>query len=240
MSRINALYVRVSTLDQTGGMESQIRALKTFCERNEIKEYEIFTDEGISGAVENRPALNRLMDMVEKNQIEQVIVFSFSRFARSTSHLLKALSKFKEKNVRFNSITESLDTNTPLGVALFTILGALAQLERELIRERVKAGLVNARAKGRLIGRKKLRDSDLIRKLLKSGISYRQCAAIAKCSHGSIHAEKLAMKKEAAQAKELLEKSQPLMPPNESKTTKSDNDSDPTPPSPTRPHLKLV
>ncbi len=127
MSRINALYVRVSTLDQTGGMESQIRARKTLCERNDIKEYEIFfTDEGISGAVENRPALNRLMDMVEKNQIEQVIVFSFSRFARSTSHLLKVLSKFKEKNVRFNSITESLDTNTPMGVVLFTILGALA------------------------------------------------------------------------------------------------------------------
>jgi len=127
-----------------------------------------------------------------------------------------------------------------LGIALFTILGALAQLERELIRERVKAGLANARAKGRLIGRKKLRDSDLIRKLLKSGISYRQCATIAKCSHGSIHAEKLAMKKEETLMKELLEKSQASTQPTEIKSTDSDNDPDPTPPSPTRPYLKLV
>lgn len=95
--------------------------LKFFCERNEVKDYAIFTDEGVSGAVENRPALNRLMDMVEKDQIEQVIVFSFSRFARSTSHLLKALSKFKEKSVRFNSITESLDANTPLGIILLSV-----------------------------------------------------------------------------------------------------------------------
>lgn len=175
------------------------------------------------------------MNMVEKDQVEQVIVFSFSRFARSTSHLLKALSKFKERSVRFNSITESLDTNTPLGIALFTILGALAQLKRELIRERVKAGLANARAKGRQIGRKKLRDSDLIRKLLKSGISYKQCAIIAKCSHGSIHAEKLAMKKEEETIKEQLPS------PDSTKDHSPENDpDDPSPTPPSRPHLKLV
>lgn len=93
------------------------------------------------------------MAAVEAGGAEQVVVFSFSRFARSVSHLLKALQKFKEKNVRFYSITEALDTNSPMGMALFIILGALAQLERELIRERVIAGLKNARAKGKIIGR---------------------------------------------------------------------------------------
>ncbi|MFZ4403730.1 MAG: recombinase family protein [Pseudobdellovibrionaceae bacterium] len=121
--RINAIYCRVSTDTQQTGLESQIRALKDWCFRNQITEYELFADEGVSGAKESRPALNRLMAMVETDEVEQIIVFSFSRFARSTSHLLKGLKIFKEKNTRFISITESIDTNSPLGVALYTILG---------------------------------------------------------------------------------------------------------------------
>ena len=194
--RINALYCRVSTDGQQTGLESQIRALKDWCVRNQISEYELFADEGISGAKESRPALNRLMDMVERNEVEQVIVFSFSRFARSTSHLLKGLKTFKEKNTRFISITESIDTNSPLGVALYTILGALAQLEREMIIERVRAGMANAKAKGKRIGRVKKRNSVLIRSLLEAKLSYREIARIAKCSHGSVHAELVAYKKE--------------------------------------------
>ena len=194
--RINALYCRVSTDGQQTGLESQIRALKDWCNRNLIAEYEIFADEGISGAKESRPALNRLMTMVENNQVEQVIVFSFSRFARSTSHLLKGLKIFKDKNTRFISITESIDTNSPLGVALYTILGALAQLEREMIIERVRAGMANAKAKGKRIGRVKKRNSTLIRSLLEAKLSYREIARIAKCSHGSVHAELVAMNKE--------------------------------------------
>lgn len=196
------LYVRVSTDNQQGGLESQIRALKDWCVRNQVQEYELFTDEGISGAKESRPALNRLMAMVEDKEVEQVIVFSFSRFARSTSHLLKGLKTFKECDTRFISITESIDTNSPLGVALYTILGALAQLEREMIVERVRAGMANAKAKGRRIGRVKKRNSLLIRSLAEAQLSYREIARIAKCSHGSVHAELVAMRKE----KELREK----------------------------------
>ena len=128
--RINALYCRVSTDGQQTGLESQIRALKEWCFRNQIADYELFADEGISGAKESRPSLNRLMEMVENNQVEQVIVFSFSRFARSTSHLLKGLKTFKEKNTRFISITESIDTNSPLGVALYTLTGQSIPLIR--------------------------------------------------------------------------------------------------------------
>jgi DNA invertase Pin-like site-specific DNA recombinase len=201
-NRINALYCRVSTDTQQTGLESQIRALKDWCVRNQISDYELFADEGISGAKENRPALNKLMTMVENDQVEQIIVFSFSRFARSTSHLLKGLQKFKEKNTRFISITESIDTNSPLGLALYTILGALAQLEREMICERVRAGMANARAKGKIIGRTKKRNSVLIRSLIEAKLSYREIARIAKCSHGSVHAELVAFRKE----KEAAEK----------------------------------
>lgn len=130
------------------------------------------------------------MERVEKEEIDQVIVFSFSRFARSVSHLLKALQKFKDKKVRFNSITEALDTNSPMGMALFLILGALAQLERELIRERVISGLKNARAKGKRLGRERKRNDVLIHSLLDAGMSFRAIATIAKCSHGSVSASK--------------------------------------------------
>jgi DNA invertase Pin-like site-specific DNA recombinase len=210
MSKVVCLYCRVSTTDQVSGMESQIRALKDWCFRNGIKNYELFCDEGISGAKENRPALNRMMTMVEAKQVEQVIVFSFSRFARSTSHLLKALKTFKEYDTRFTSITEAIDTNSPLGIALYTILGALAQLEREMICERVKAGMANAKAKGKRIGRIRKRNSPLIRHLLDAGLSFREIARIAKASHGSVWAEKqeyLKEKKEAEKRRqEELEK----------------------------------
>ena len=202
MEKRVACYARVSTDMQTGGMESQIRVLKTYCEQNKITEVEFYTDEGISGTKSSRPALDRMMAAVEADEISSVVVYSFSRFARSTTHLLNALQKFKSKGVHFTSISERIDTNTAIGVAIFSILASIAQLERDLISDRVRIGLQNARAKGKLIGRKKLRDSDLIRKLIKSGLTYRAISTIAKCSHGSVHAEVVSMKKEEALKKQ--------------------------------------
>ncbi len=115
MSKIVAAYVRVSTMDQVSGAESQTRALTDWCHKNGITNFEIFADHGISGAKESRPALNQLMERVAASEVEQVVVFAFSRFARSTTHLLKALEFFRSKSVRFQSITESLDTNSPYG-----------------------------------------------------------------------------------------------------------------------------
>ena len=89
MIKLTGIYVRVSTTDQVGGMESQIRALGEWCKVNAVTNFEFFTDEGFSGAKESRPALNRLMQAMEEDRLEQVVVFSFSRFARSTTHLLK-------------------------------------------------------------------------------------------------------------------------------------------------------
>jgi len=181
---------------QDTGLESQVRVLRLYCEQNGITNVEFYTDNGISGTKSSRPALDQMMASVERGELSMVVVHSFSRFARSTTHLLNALTRFKQKGVHFVSISERIDTNSAVGVAIFSILAAIAQLERDLIASRVKIGLENARAKGRQIGRKKMRDSDLIRKLLKSGMSFRQVSSIAACSHGSVSAEKKAMLKD--------------------------------------------
>ena len=199
-----ALYARTSTLDQSTGLESQVRVLRQYCEQNGITNYELFSNGGISGTKANRPALDQMMAAVERDEVSAVVVHSFSRFARSTTHLLSALTRFKEKGVQFVSISERIDTSSAIGVAIFSILAAIAQLERDLIASRVKIGLENARAKGKLIGRRKMRDSDLIRKLLKAGMSYRQISIVSRCSHGSVSAERAAMKREEAELKRKL------------------------------------
>lgn len=199
-----ACYARVSTADQSTGLESQLRVLKQYCESNNIVNPEFFADEGISGTKASRPALDRMMAAVENDEISAVVVYSFSRFARSTTHLLQALQVFKRKGVHFISLTEKIDTNSAVGLAIFSILAAISQLERDLIADRVRVGLSNVRAKGKLIGRKKMRDSDLIRKLLKAGMSYRNISIVAKCSHGSVSAERAAMKREEEENKRKL------------------------------------
>jgi len=99
-------YARVSTVDQATGMESQVRVLKQYCEQNNITNVELFTAKGISGTKSSRPALDRMMTAVDADEISSVVVYSFSRFARSTTDLLNALQVFKKKNVHFVSLTE--------------------------------------------------------------------------------------------------------------------------------------
>ncbi len=197
MAKKIALYCRVSTGNQSTGLEAQVRALRDYCIRNNISDYILYEDENQSGVKQSRPALDRMMKDVRDGMIEKVIVYSFSRYARSVTHLLRALEEFKKMDVGFVSTTENIDTNTPLGSAIFAILGAVAQLERDLIAERVRNGLANAKAKGIHIGRVKERDSDLIRKLRASGMTFRDVARIAKCSTGAVSAEMRAMKAEA-------------------------------------------
>ena len=201
MTKKICLYARVSTDQQATGLESQVRAMREYCRLNNIKEAELFTDENQSGAKASRPALDRMMAMVAAGEVEKVISYSLSRLGRSTTHLLKLMDEMNRHDTKFVSLSERLETETPAGRMIFTVLAAVSQLERELIAERVRNGLANARAKGRQIGRKKLRDSALIRSLLKSGMSFRQVSVIAKCSHGSVSAEKSALRKEMEAAK---------------------------------------
>ncbi len=188
-----ALYVRTSTDKQAKGLESQLRSLKEFCRSKEILNYEIYQDFGVSGAKSSRPQLDELMRTARDENISTVIVYSFSRFARSTKHLLEVLEEFRSLNVNFVSMTENVDTSTAVGTAFFTIIAAIAQLERELISERVKNGLLNARAKGKTLGRKTTRNSELIRELHRQGFSYRKIATLAKCSVATVHRDLLSV-----------------------------------------------
>lgn len=134
-----------------------------------------YVDVGISGTKEKRPELDRLMAAAHRRQFDAVIVWKFDRFARSVSHLLRALETFQALGIHFVSLSESLDTSTPAGKMVFTILGAVAELERSLIAERVRAGLRNARAKGRTLGRPRVVvDFRLIATLRERGRSWRE------------------------------------------------------------------
>lgn len=183
------LYSRVSTSLQNKGLEAQELSLENFCKKSNIEHYQLFSDVNVSGSKSSRPELNKMMAEVEKGNASKVIVYSFSRFARSTRHLLDALEFFKENNIEFISLSENIDTSTAIGTAFFTIISAIGQLERELISERVKNGLANAKSKGRIIGRPKKRPSETIIHLHKEGYSYRKISKIINFSHTAVARE---------------------------------------------------
>jgi len=199
-----AIYARVSTGNQSSGLESQVRALREYCTRCNINDYVIYEDENQSGVKQSRPALDRMMQDVRGGLIHTVIVYSFSRYARSVTHLLRALEEFRKLNIGFVSTTEAVDTNSVLGTAIFTILGAVAQLERDILAERVRNGLANAKAKGIKIGRKKTRPSELIRRLRQKGITYKEIARICGCSQGAIATELKLWEKEKKEGRESI------------------------------------
>jgi DNA invertase Pin-like site-specific DNA recombinase len=150
-----------------------------------------FVDVGESGAKDSRLQLNELMAEARKRRLDAVLVWRFDRFARSAKHLLLALEEFRSLGIQFISYQENIDTSTPLGQALFTIVSAVAQLERDLIRQRVKrvrAGLRNAKLNGKILGRPTLTlDRDRISRLRASGASIRQIAAQLEISTATVH-----------------------------------------------------
>lgn len=148
-----AIYVRVSTIGNGQSPEMQLRELREYIARRGWDAASEYIDAGISGAKEKRPELDRLMSDAHRRKFDVVAVWKFDRFARSVSHLLRALDTFRVLGIEFVSLSESLDTATPAGRMVFTVLGAVAELERSLIAERVRAGLRNAKAKGKRLGR---------------------------------------------------------------------------------------
>ena len=196
MSRHVCLYCRTSTDRQGSGLESQERALRDYCKLKGEDNYLVFKDEGVSGTKESRPALNEMMALVRSGEVKVVLVFSFSRFARSTKHLVEALDLFQSMGVEFVSISEQIDTSSSIGKAVYTIISAISALERDLISERVVAGLVNAKAKGKELGRPITRRSKLIQALHEKGYSYREIAELAGCSPSTAHREIMGSKKQ--------------------------------------------
>ncbi|MGH9685538.1 MAG: recombinase family protein [Candidatus Acidiferrales bacterium] len=181
-----AIYARVSTANNGQSPEMQLRELREYCERRSWRAVGEYVDVGISGAKERRPELDRLLADAHRRRFDAVIVWKFDRFARSVSHLLRALETFQALGIEFVSLTEGVDTSTPTGKMVFTVLGAVAELERSLIAERVKAGLRNARAKGKRLGRpRKLADTTKIVALRAQGRSWREICAETGLSKGT-------------------------------------------------------
>ena len=173
-----AIYARVSTTNKGQDSEMQLLELREHVQLRGWTLVGEFVDNGVSGAKDSRPELNRLMAEAHRRKFDSVIVWKFDRFARSVSHLLRALETFRALGIEFISISESLDTSTPAGKMVFTVLGAVAELERSLIAERVRAGLRSARAKGKRLGRpRKITDPSRITRLHNEGASYSAIAA---------------------------------------------------------------
>lgn len=149
-----AVYARVSTGDQNAEMQEE--ELVEYVKRRNWTLHKIYRDTG-SGAIERRPALDAMLDDCRRRKIDIVVVWKFDRFARSLKQLLHALELFRELGIGFVSCTEAIDTSLPHGEMLFQIIGAIAQWERSLIAERVKAGLQHARNQGKRLGRPSIR-----------------------------------------------------------------------------------
>ena len=157
MKRV-AIYARVSTTDQT--CDNQLRDLRDYCRARGWSDVREFIDTGVSGTKERRPALDKMMAEVNARRVDVVVVAAFDRLGRSVRHLVEALEFFRHLNVEFISLREQIDTGSALGQAVFTIIAAIAQLERSLIVERVKSGLRRARAEGKRLGRPRLQVSE--------------------------------------------------------------------------------
>ena len=181
-----ALYARVSTAEQS--VETQLRALYAYVEARGWKIFREYTDVGYTGASAARPDLDALMRDAAACRFKVVLVWKFDRLFRSVAHMVEALQHFHALGIDFISLTESIDTTTPAGKMVFTMLAAVAEFERDLIRERTQAGMARARAAGRRIGRPSVAlDVPRARELLKDH-SYRQAAKLLRVSVGKLHA----------------------------------------------------
>jgi len=183
-----ALYARVSTVNHGQDVTLQTRELEQFAQARGWQVVGSYVDAGVSGAKDSRPELNRLMADAHKRRFDVVCVWRFDRFARSVSHLLRALETFKALGIDFVSFSEQMDTSTPTGKMVFTVLGAVAELERSLIVERVRAGLRNARAKGKTLGRPRVAvDAARIGRLRAQGRTVREIAEELGYSRSLVH-----------------------------------------------------
>ena len=170
-----AVYVRVSTEKQS--TESQEREISLFLESRGLKDVEIYKDEGESGISISRPQLNRLLDDCKQGKVETLIVWKLDRLFRSLIDLITHLKTFRELGITFISIKENIDLSTPAGRLLMHMMGAFGEFEREMIISRVNAGLANARAKGKILGRKPTISKELKSQaieLKKKGYTYKK------------------------------------------------------------------
>ena len=176
-----AIYARVSTGEQNP--EAQLLALREYASRRGFSIYKEYVDH-VSGDVERRRAKRQndrayreLMEDASRRSFDCVLVWKYDRFARSLSILVAALQQFSTLGIDFISYTQNIDTTTAMGRLFYHVIGSFSEFEREMIVERVRAGLANARAKGKSLGRPKDRNAELrILALRKQGLSLREIA----------------------------------------------------------------
>lgn len=184
MKRV-AAYLRVSTKDQT--CDNQLHAVEKYCLSHDWRIKKTFIDEGISGSVDKRPELDELKEAVKAGKYDCVMVFKFDRLARSTTHLLSCLKLFQQHDCDFVSVTEGIDTSTNIGKMIFTFLGAIAEFERSLIQERIKAALALKKDQGIKLGRpRKGFDVNEALQLRLAGLSWNELSKRTGVSSGTL------------------------------------------------------
>ncbi|MBT4823036.1 MAG: recombinase family protein [Lentisphaerae bacterium] len=182
-----AIYLRVSTESQT--VQNQRLAIENYCRTQDWRVVKVYEDVGISGAKDERPGLDALKADVVKGLFDIVTVWKIDRLARSTQNLLTTLSLFQRYGVDFVSTTEAIDTSTPSGRMVMTLLGAIAEFEQSIIRERVLCGLERAKANGVRLGRPRVGfDVQRALELREQGWGYRAVAKELGVSPSTLHA----------------------------------------------------
>src|ERR1700674_3592321 len=182
-----AVYSRVST-HHGQDPELQLRELREYTASRGLTIVQEYTDVGHSGSKESRPALNQLMADARRRRFDAVLVWKLDRFGRSLRHLVNALAELEALGLSFISLRDNLDLSTPSGRLMFQIIGAMAEFERSLIQERVKAGLRNAKAKGKRLGRPPVVvDKAAVIAMRASGASWRTISGKLEIGVGTAH-----------------------------------------------------
>jgi len=150
-----AVYCRVSTLTQN--VNTQLLPLREYATRNGLEIFKEYSDKGVSGSRDSRPQLDLMLDEMRAGNFGMILIYKLDRLGRSLKHLIDLIGEFRNRKVRLISVSDNLDTanDNPMSRAFWHLLSVFAEFERELICERVKAGLERAKAEGKILGRKK-------------------------------------------------------------------------------------
>ena len=186
LTRRAALYARVSTVDKGQDPETQLHQLRDYARRRGFEINGEYVDYA-SGTNDERPRYQALLDAVRKRRVDIVLVWRYDRFARSTQALVNALKEFQSLGVDFISFQENIDTTTPQGEMVFTVMASLAQFESALISERVKAGMARAKLQGKRVSRPTIPEEvqQQIAKLYARGVSINQISKQVGVAYGT-------------------------------------------------------
>ena len=179
MSKKVALYLRVSTLDQT--IDNQLLELRDHCKKMDWEIVKEYADEGLSGTLsrEKRPQLNAMMKDAYRKRFDLVVCWDISRLGRSMKELVLLLADMKEKGIGICSVRQGFDTSTSMGEIMFQFVGILSSWERDMIAERTLAGLQRAKSQGKVLGRRKVTNDDMTAKVIELRNAKKSIRAIA-------------------------------------------------------------